>query len=167
MCSARWDPASSPATATVARAAPAFEARPVIRLELDPDEEALISEIHEASDWVFTIDKSLGIEFFDHHPASRPSGVSLILDRLPTCRSLSGRLRSHHVSLADGDSGFSLNASCKDYDLGAYHNRTHALLGELRALSGRLALKLASTHRAEALGLALGKLFLEFQEVFR
>ena len=57
----------------------------------------------------------------------------------------------------------------QDYQLGIYQDRAHALLDELRALSGRIALKLASslTHRAEALGLALAKLYLEFHEVFR
>ena len=56
----------SAATATVARSTADFAARPIIRLELDPAERALISEIHDASDWVFTIDRNMGIEFFDH-----------------------------------------------------------------------------------------------------
>ena len=34
--------------------------------QLDSDERALISEIHDASDWVFTVDRNMGIEFFDH-----------------------------------------------------------------------------------------------------
>ena len=56
----------SAATATVARSTPDFGSRPIIRLELDADERALISEIHDASDWVFTVDRNMGIEFFDH-----------------------------------------------------------------------------------------------------
>ena len=56
----------SAATATVARSTPDFTSRPIIRLDLDADERALISEIHDASDWVFTVDRNMGIEFFDH-----------------------------------------------------------------------------------------------------
>ena len=35
-------------------------------MELDADERALNSEIHDVSDWVFTVDRNMGIEFFDH-----------------------------------------------------------------------------------------------------
>ena len=45
----------SAATATVARSMPDFAARPIIRLVLGPDRRALISEVHDASDWVFTM----------------------------------------------------------------------------------------------------------------
>ena len=57
----------------------------------------------------------------------------------------------------------------EDYGLTDFQDRAHALLAELRSLSGRLALKLVSsvTHRAEALGLALAKMFLEYQDAFR
>ena len=50
----------SGATATVARSTADFSARPIIRLELSPPERALISEVHDASDWVFTIDSQHG-----------------------------------------------------------------------------------------------------------
>ena len=43
------------------------------------------------------------------------------------------------------------------------------LLQQIRSLSGRLALKLLSspTQRAEVLGLALARLYLDYQGVFR
>ena len=67
LCAARRAPdVDLAATATVARSTPDFTSRPIIRLELDADERALISEIHDASDWVFTVDRNMGIEFFDH-----------------------------------------------------------------------------------------------------
>ncbi len=37
--------------------------RPVITLELDAKDRTLIHEVHEASDWVFTLDRNLGIDF--------------------------------------------------------------------------------------------------------
>ena len=47
--------------------------RPVSTLVLGADQKALLHQVHDVSDWVFTIDKSLGIEYFDHHPGiNRP-----------------------------------------------------------------------------------------------
>ena len=97
---------------------PDSAARPVIRLVLGRDRRALVSEVHEASDWVFTVDRNMGIEFFDH---------------------------------------------------GGRRDRPVVVLDQLRSLSGRLALKLVSspTARAEALGLALARMFLEYQGALR
>ena len=72
----------SAATATVARSTADFAARPIIRLELDPAERALISEIHDASDWVFTIDRNMGIEFFDH--GGRRDRPDYLIDYTPS-----------------------------------------------------------------------------------
>jgi len=140
--------------------------RPLSTLVLEPDQKALLHQVHDVSDWVFTIDKSLGIEFFDHHPASRRP--EYLIDHSPDLSGNGGR-RVVITSRSQTEIRVLFERVLQDYDLGAYHNRAHALLGELRALSGRLALKLASSpsQRAEALGLALAKLYLEFQEVFR
>lgn len=139
---------------------------PVSTLVLEADQKALLHQLHDVSDWVFTVDKSLGIEFFDHHSSSRRS--EYLIDHSPDLSGNSGR-RLVITSRSQTEIRVLFERVLQDYDLGAYQDRAHALLGELRALSGRLALKLASasTHRAEALGLALAKLYLEFQEVFR
>ena len=140
--------------------------RPVSTLVLEADQKALLHQIHDVSDWVFTIDKSLGIEFFDHHPASRRP--ESLMDHSPDLTGNSGR-RVVITSRSQTEIRRFFELVLQDYDLGHYLNRSHALLGELRALSGRLALKLASSpaHRAEALGLALSKLYLEYHDVFR
>src|SRR5262249_14963953 len=52
--------------ATAAVSAPAFDLRPVLSLTLKPEQRALIYDMHEVSDWVFIIDRHLGIEYFDH-----------------------------------------------------------------------------------------------------
>ena len=156
----------STAAASISTGQAGLILRPVSTLVLEADQKALLHQVHEVSDWVFTIDKSLGIEFFDHHPASRRP--EYLIDHSPDLSGLSGR-RVVITSRSQTEIRVLFERVLQDYDLGAYHNRAHALLGELRALSGRLALKLASspTQRAEALGLALAKLYLEFQEVFR
>jgi len=140
--------------------------RPVSTLVLGADQKALLHQVHDVSDWVFTIDKSLGIEFFDHHPGSRRP--EYLIDHSPDLSANSGR-RVVITSRSQTEIRILFERVLENYDLAIFQDRAHALLGELRALSGRLALKLVSstTHRAEALGLALAKLFLEFQEAFR
>ena len=156
----------STAAANIATGQAGLILRPVSTLVLEADQKALLHQVHEVSDWVFTIDKSLGIEFFDHHPASRRP--EYLIDHSPDLTGNSGR-RVVITSRSQTEIRRFFELVLQDYDLGRYLNRSHALLGELRALSGRLALKLASspTHRAEALGLALSKLYLEYHDVFR
>ncbi len=152
----------SAATATVARAAPAFEARPVIRLELDPAERALISEIHEASDWVFTVDRNMGIEFFDH--GGRGDRPDYLIDYTPASVSEHGhKLVISSRSLSELEA--ILRPVLQQYGLDAEGMHAVIILEQLRSLSGRLALKLVSspTARAEALGMALARLYLAFQ----
>ena len=163
---ARLSETISTAAANISTGQAGLVLRPVSTLVLEADQKALLHQVHEVSDWVFTIDKSLGIEFFDHHPASRRP--EYLIDHSPDLSGMNGR-RVVITSRSQTEIRVLFERVLKDYDLGAYQNRAHALLGELRALSGRLALKLSSspTHRAEALGLALAKLYLEFQEVFR
>ena len=140
--------------------------RPVSTLVLEAEQKALLHQVHEVSDWVFTIDKSLGMEFFDHDlNTPRPE---YLIDHSPDLSANSGR-RVVITSRSQTEIRVLFERVLADYGLGEFHNRSHAILSELRALSGRLALKLISspTHRAEALSLAVGKLFLEFQAAFR
>ena len=156
----------STAAAAVATNQSGLTMRPVSTLVLETEQKALLHQVHEVSDWVFTIDKSLGIEFFDHDRSTpRPE---YLIDHSPDLSANSGR-RVVITSRSQTEIRVLFERVLADYGLGEFKDRSHAILSELRALSGRLALKLISspTHRAEALGLALGKLFLEFQDAFR
>ena len=159
----------SAATATVARSMPDFASRPIIRLELGPGERALISEVHDASDWVFTVDRNMGIEFFDH--GGRRDRPDYLIDYTPSAVPEQGhRLVISSRSLAELEA--ILRPVLRDYGLDSDDSDgRHAvvILEQLRSLSGRLALKLVSspTARAEALGMALARLFLEYQGALR
>lgn len=54
------------ATAAVAASGSSFKSVPIVTLGLDVAQRELIHEVHQVSDWVFTIDRNIGIEFFDH-----------------------------------------------------------------------------------------------------
>lgn len=153
----------SRACATVATNQTGLALRPVSKLVLDAEGKALLHQVHEISDWVFTIDRSLGIEFFDHDWTSpRPE---YLIDHSPDLTANSGR-RVVITSRSVTEIRALFERVLADHGLGVYADRAAAILGELRMLSGRLALKLISspTHRAEALGLALAKMFLEYQQ---
>lgn len=156
----------STAAATMATGQAGITQRPVSTLVLGPKQKALLHQVHEASDWVFTIDKSMGIEFFDHRPSiDRPE---YLIDHSPNFSASGGR-RVVITSRSQTEIRVMFERVLADHGLQAFSSRSAGLLAELRLLSGRLALKLvsASTHRAEALGLALGKLFLEYQSAFQ
>ena len=156
----------SSATATVARSTPDFGSRPIIRLELDSDARALISEVHDASDWVFTVDRNMGIEFFDH--GGRRDRPDYLIDYTPSAVPEHGhRLVISSRSLAELEA--ILRPVLQHYGLDAEGRHAVVILEQLRSLSGRLALKLVSspTARAEALGMALARLFLEYQGALR
>ena len=156
----------SAATATVARSTADFDSRPIVRLELEPAERALISEVHNVSDWVFTIDRNMGIEFFDH--GGHRDRPDYLIDYTPSTAPANGhRLIISSRSLAELEA--MISPVLEEYGLEADVQHAVLILTQLRSLSGRLALKLVSapTARAEALGLALARLFLEYQGALR
>lgn len=158
--------AVSVAVATVARSQYLPHARPVVALSLSADERAMLHQVHEVSDWVLTIDRNLGIEFFDHRRHStRPD---YLIDHSPDmANAMSHRLAITSRSVAELES--LLVPILGEYGLPNTGRHALVMLDQLRSLSGRLALKLlsSSSQRAEAMGLALSRLFLEHQGVFQ
>lgn len=155
----------SVATASVARSQALPNSRPVIALSLSADERAMLHQVHEISDWVLTIDRNLGIEFFDHR--RHPTRPDYLIDHSPDMANAMGhRLAITSRSIAELEA--LLLPLLADYGLPCTGKHALIMLDQLRSLSGRLALKLLSSpnQRAEAMGLALSRLFLEHQGVF-
>jgi len=155
----------SSATATIATGQTGFDLRPVITLALHADDRALLHQVHDASDWVVTLDRNMGIEFFDH--GGKPGRPDYLIDHSSEVLGGVGhQLVITSRSVAELEA--MLQPVLKEYGLQAEGRHAIAILDQLRSLSGRLALKLISspTQRAEALGLALSRMFLEHQGVF-
>ena len=155
----------STAAANVAINQCGLRLRPAFVLHLDTRAKALLHHVHEVSDWVFTVDRNLGIEFFDH--GGRRDRPEYLIDHSPDLSVGSGpRLVITSRSLAEVEALFA--RALNERNLGPASNAAH-LLRALRSLSGRLALKLVSSvsQRAEALGLALGQLLLDHLGVFK
>lgn len=150
------------AISSVATSGSSFKAVPVVTLGLDVAQRELIYEVHQVSDWVFTIDRNMGIEFFDH--GGRKNRPDYLIDYVPGASS-----QATHNLIISSRSSDELNAMLKPvllrHGLSADGDQSVQILAHLRSLSGQLALKLisASTQQDEALGLALARLYLEYQ----
>jgi len=152
-------------TASVATGKFSNQHVPVVRLALKPSERALLNQLHEVSDWVFTVDRNLGIEFFDH--GGKEGRPDYLIDHSPEMAANNG----HNfviTSRSTTEIQALLSNTLERYHLDATPEKSARILNALRALSGRLALKLVSStsSKAEALGLALSKIYLDYQGVF-
>jgi len=132
-----------------------------VQLFLSPEMRRRIHKIHELSDWVFCLDRNLGIEYFDHG-GSISERPDYLIDHSPNFGKGDGR------SLVITSRSTTELLSLVEPVLAQYPFKNHPklaelLLFELRCLSGRLTLKLITnpTQRAEAVGLALSRLYLE------
>ena len=155
----------SNAAATIATGQTGLDQRPVITLALSAEDRVLLHQVHEVSDWVLTMDRNLGIEFFDHG-GTKKHRPDYLIDHSPDVTGSGHRLVITSRSVTELEA--MLKPVLAAYNLNTSAEHAVAILGQLRSLSGRLALKLISapTQRAEALGLALSRMFLEHQGVF-
>ncbi len=154
------------AISSVAASGSCFKAVPVITLGLDVAQREMIYEVHQVSDWVFTIDRNMGIEFFDH--GGQKNRPDYLIDYVPGTSS-----QAAHNLIISSRSHEELEEMLKPvlqaHHLSAGKEQALQLLAYLRSLSGQLALKLISapTQQAEAIGLGLARLFLEYQGALR
>ncbi|WP_431877456.1 methylation-associated defense system ATP-binding protein MAD8 [Micromonospora marina] len=155
----------SASTATVSTGEPGTRAVPRITLSLTAQDRALLHKAHTVSDWVLTIDRTLGLDYFDE-PGSgeRPHYVIDYDSEL-------GNPLGHHVVISSRsveELRALLDPVIRQHGFPVDERHVASFFDQLRLLSGRLALKLASTtptQRTEVFGLALARLYLDYQGV--
>ncbi|MGW7277012.1 methylation-associated defense system ATP-binding protein MAD8 [Streptomyces sp. NPDC054844] len=163
--------AALPATLSAAAvAATAGESRPgtlpQISLSLDADDRSLLHDVHRMSDWVITVDRTLGAEYFDH---GRRNRAEYVIDY--TASSTAG-MSSHVVvsSRSVDELRALLGPVLADRRLSIEQRHVRTFFDQLRELSGNLAFKLAAlgeSGRTEVVGLALARLYLEERSALR
>ncbi len=134
---------------------------PAIQLELSDIDKYIINKIHENSDWVFTIDRNFGIQYFDN-PSAATGVRSYLIDYTPEfLDGLGHRLivSTYWLSEVECIIRDGLNK------MGVPGTGFHAtqILDVLKSISGKLALKLINNpvDAREIIGLALTRLMLE------
>ncbi len=115
---------------------------PVLMTEIPPEKEESIRTLHSLSDWIITIDKNAGIEYFDS-PREKPKVFeAYIIDCVPEREDLGFLQMVTSTANLDEISNL-LDTSLTDMGLSASPANCIFLLNELKSLSGRLAMRLA------------------------
>ncbi len=136
---------------------------PAIQLELSDTDKHIVSQIHERSDWVFTIDRNFGVEYFDN-PTSAPGASvrSYLIDYTPEFLDGVGHRLIISTFWLSEIEGF-IQEGLKKMGIPGTGFHAAQILDVLKSISGRLALKLINNPNdaREIIGLSLTRLLLE------
>jgi hypothetical protein len=135
---------------------------PAIQLELSDVDKHLINHIHERSDWVFTIDRNFGIEYFDNPWTGGGTVRSYLIDYTPEFLDGVGHrliISTFWLSEIEGI----ISDGLKKMGIPGTGFQATQILDVLKSISGRLALKLINNPKdaKEIIGLALTRLLLQ------
>lgn len=139
---------------------------PQITVRLTPDDRALLHDVHRVSDWVVTVDRTLGAEYFDH---GRRERSEYVIDHITTSHGGLG----HQIVVSSrslDEMRALLGPVLADRALGIPERHIRTFFDQLRELSGSLVFKLAAlgeSQRTEVLGLALARLYLGTRKALR
>lgn len=129
---------------------------PVLRTEISPEKAFSLRELHRLCDWVITLDRNAGIEYFDSPCDNRDVYDAYVIDCVPEREDL-GCLQLI-TSTSNIDEVRNLLDEALD-QMGLSRSRRNAefLLEHLKALSGRLAIRLTGQKAptAELIALAM------------
>lgn len=135
---------------------------PTIQLELNRQDRHILIEIHKRSDWVFTIDRNFGIEYFDNPEDSNPNLKSYLIDYTPEFMDGVG----HRLIVSTGwlaEIEKLIEDGLKKINIPTSNFRAIKVLDIIKSVSGKLALKLINNpnNAKEIIGLAITRLALE------
>jgi DNA phosphorothioation-dependent restriction protein DptH len=112
-----------------------------LKTEISPDKARSLRELHRLCDWVITLDRNAGIEYFDSPRDNKDIYDAYVIDCVPEREDL-GCLQLI-TSTSNLEEVRNLLDGALD-QMGLSHSRRNAefLMGDLKALSGRLAIRL-------------------------
>ena len=129
---------------------------PVLKTQLTADQADAVKRLHELSDWVITIDRNAGIEYFDAPHDAAEVYETYVIDCVPERQDLDC------VQLVTSTSNIQevmrlLDKTLTDMALSCSPRNCNFLLSQLKAISGRLAMRLANQRqsRGEMIALAM------------
>jgi len=129
---------------------------PVLKTEVTAERADSLKRLHELSDWVITVDRNAGLEFFDA-PRQNPEVYdTYVIDCVPERQDLeSVQLVTSTIHVEEVMR--LLDQSLADMGLSCSPRNCRFLLSRLKAVSGRLAMRLSNQNqsRGELIALAL------------
>ena len=115
--------------------------RPILKAEISPENTEALRELHRLCDWVITIDPNFGIEFFDSPRNNEETYETYVIDCVPEREDLG--CQQLITSTSNQDEVLDLLAGAlEQFGLGNRARNENELLGYLKSLSGRLAIRL-------------------------
>ncbi len=129
---------------------------PVQETHVSPDLERLFGKLHRQCDWVITADRNAGVEYFDSPKALSEVYEAYLIDCVPERDELGFLQLITSTACLDEVTGI-LAEALGGMGLSSSPTNCAFLLNALRALSGRLALRLVASGMAvqEMIALAL------------
>ncbi|WP_156013141.1 ATP-binding protein [Thioalkalivibrio sp. HK1] len=121
---------------------------PVLKTGISDEKERSLKNIHRRCDWVITLDRNAGVEYFDSPRDNRDVYDTYVIDCVPErddlgCLQLvtsTGNLEEMHDILARALGDMGLDHSARN---------TKFLMQSLKALSGRLVIRLTGNIQAQ------------------
>ena len=137
---------------------PERSTNPVLLTEISPEAAEDLDRLHELCDWVITLDRNAGIEYFDSPHHNRETFEKVVIDCVPEREDLGClQLITSTTNLEEVRGLLDVALS----RMGLSHSRRNAefLMANLKALSGRLAIRLTggTTPASELVALALSQ----------
>ena len=129
---------------------------PAIKTAITPERAVDLTNIHRLCDWVITLDRNVGIEYFDSPNQNRDVCEAYVIDCVPEREDL-GCLQMVTSTMNLDEVRNLLDSTLDQMGLSRSRLNTEFLLEHLKSLSGRLAIRL-SGHRpatSELIALAM------------
>ncbi|MHC2068133.1 ATP-binding protein [Bremerella sp. T1] len=129
---------------------------PVLRTQLSAEQQEMLKVVHRLADWVITVDRNAGVEFFDA-PRDEPSIYeTYVIDCVPERDDL-GSLQMITSTTRTDEIRELLDEMLERMSLSASRRNCEFLVRHLKGLSGRLAMRLTSlgSTSSELIALAL------------
>ena len=141
---------------TVARHLGSGNRLPVLKTQVSPEKADSLKELHRLCDWVITLDRNAGIEYFDSPLDSPEIYDAYVIDCVPEREDLGCLQLITSTSNLDEVRNL-LDRALDQMDLSRSRRNAEFLLKSLKSLSGRLAIRLTGnkTPTSELVALAV------------
>jgi len=131
---------------------------PCLRLEVGPESNRLLTVLHDRADWVITVDRHFGVEYYDDpsHPETARNAERYLLDYAPEFMEGMGHRMIVTTAWREEVSDV-LARGLEEMALSSDAGSCRLILNALKAVSGRLALRLVrdTPQEKEAISMAI------------
>ncbi|WP_246647750.1 ATP-binding protein [Rhizobium laguerreae] len=129
---------------------------PVLKTRLSAEDRRKVDRMHEQSDWVVTLDRNAALDYFDSPQDSPDAYERFVIDTVPERSDLTAVQLVTSTTNVDAIRDL-VDEALGDMGLSSSERNSRFLVSQLKALSGRLAIRLADggTRTGELIALAL------------